>query len=60
MKQIYLPLTYSVNAAEIFLNIFGLRLKINDIDQFLPNSTMEIWNSNKKKGTLTFQNYQFL
>ena len=59
MKEIYLPLTYSINAAEIFLNIFNLRLKIDDIEQILPNYTIEVWDSNKKKGTLTFQNYQF-
>ena len=40
MKEIYLPLTYSINAAEIFLNIFNLRLKIDDIEQILPNYTI--------------------
>ena len=53
MKEIYLPLTYSINAAEIFLNIFNLRLKIDDIEQILPNYTIEVWDSNKKKGTRT-------
>lgn len=61
MKEIYLPLTYSINAAEIFLNIFNLRLKIDDIEQILPNYTIEVWDSNKKKVLLLFKiiNFKF-
>lgn len=59
MKEMYLPSEYSVKAAEIFLNIFGLHCNSYDNHLILPNSTIEIWNSNEKKGTLTFQNNQF-
>lgn len=61
MKEIYLPLTYSINAAEIFLNIFNLRLKIDDIEQILPNYTIEVWDSNKKRELLLFKiiNFKF-